>query len=111
MGGRELVVTTTIWEMRAENAAIHFSSLDGRGEKEDVDKHRDSEAAGVLGGAAVEFARMAGPALRELRFTAPHVSAAMVRPLEQAGWVALVLGVALLSWIVSRRGRGRCRCS
>ncbi len=60
-------------------------------------------AAAVLGGAAVEFARMTGPALRELRFTAPQVSAAMVRPLEQAGWVALALGVAVVSWMVSRR--------
>jgi hypothetical protein len=63
-------------------------------------------AASVLGGCAVEFARMAVPELAELRVAAPHVSAALVRPLEQAGWVALALGMALAAWMVSRRVAG-----
>ena len=60
-------------------------------------------AAGVLGWGAVELARYAGPALAEMRLTSPHVSSAMARPLEQAGWVAAALAVSLVSWMVSRR--------
>jgi hypothetical protein len=29
------------------------------------------------------------------------------RPVEQAGWVALALGISLLSWLLSRRLAGR----
>jgi hypothetical protein len=37
----------------------------------------------------------------------PHLSGNLVYPLEQAGWVALALGISLLSWLVSRRLAGR----
>jgi hypothetical protein len=54
----------------------------------------------------VEFVRFAGPALAELKLTQPHLSAAMVRPLEQAGWVVAALAVSLVSWMLSRRAAG-----
>ena len=64
-------------------------------------------AAGVLGWGAVELIRSGLPALREVSLTPPHLSAAVTRPLEEAGWVALALGVSLLSWLLSRRLAGR----
>jgi hypothetical protein len=63
-------------------------------------------AGGVLGWGAVEFVRFAGPALAEMKLTQPHLSAAMVRPLEQAGWVVAALAVSLVSWVLSRRAAG-----
>jgi len=36
-----------------------------------------------------------------------HLSADLVRALEQAGWVALALGSSLVCWLVSRRLAGR----
>ncbi len=62
----------------------------------------------VLGWGAVELVRFAGPALVELRQTQAHVAvnAAMVRPLEQAGWVVAALAVSLITWVVSRRVAG-----
>jgi|SRR5271157_979215 len=59
--------------------------------------------AGVLGWGAFELVRQAIPAVRELPLTNPHISAVLVRPLEQAGWVALALGASLLSWLLSQR--------
>src|ERR1700680_1415582 len=50
-------------------------------------------AAGVLGWGTVEFVRFAGPAMAEVKLTQPQISAAMVRPLEQAGWVVASLAV------------------
>jgi hypothetical protein len=63
--------------------------------------------AGVLGGGAYEFARLALPAVRELTFALPNLSAAAAQPLELAGWVALALGASLLSWMLSQRLAGR----
>jgi hypothetical protein len=63
-------------------------------------------AAGVLGWGVVEFVRFAGPAIAEVKLTQPHISAAMVRPLEQAGWVVAALAVSLVSWMLSRRAAG-----
>ncbi|MGO9317911.1 MAG: hypothetical protein ACLPXT_06990 [Terracidiphilus sp.] len=40
-------------------------------------------------------------------FTLPPLSTEQVRSLEQAGWVALALGISLLSWLLSRRLAGR----
>lgn len=37
----------------------------------------------------------------------PHLSGNLVQPIEQAGWVALALGVSLLCWLFSRRLAGR----
>jgi hypothetical protein len=65
-------------------------------------------AAGVFGWSAVELVRFARPALVELRTTQAHVAvnAAMVGPLEQAGWVVAALAVSLITWVVSRRVAG-----
>ena len=60
-------------------------------------------AAGVMGWGAVEFARSLGPAMATVKLSQPHVSAAVARPLEQAGWVAAALAVSLVSYLFSRR--------
>ena len=60
-------------------------------------------AAGVFGWGGFELTRQAIPAVRELALTQPHLSLAIERPLEQAGWVTL----ALASWMLSRRLAGR----
>lgn len=64
-------------------------------------------ASGVFGWGAVEFVRLAIPAARGMVFSMPHFSAVVSRPLEQAGWVALALGVSLVSWMLSRRIAGQ----
>jgi hypothetical protein len=64
-------------------------------------------AAVVLGGGAVELVRLAIPAVEDLALNSPHVSAAVILPMEQAGWVALALTASLLSWLLSRRLAGR----
>jgi hypothetical protein len=64
-------------------------------------------AAGILGAGIFEFARHALPAAGELKVNLPQISLASVRPLEQAGWVALALGVSLFSWMLSKRLAGR----
>jgi hypothetical protein len=63
---------------------------------------------GVLGWGAVELVRFAGHALVDLRHTPVPVAvtAAMVQPLEQAGWVVAALAVSLITWVVSRRVAG-----
>jgi hypothetical protein len=44
-----------------------------------------------------------------LTISLPHLSANLMRALEQAGWVVMALGMSLVSWLLSRRlaGRGR----
>jgi hypothetical protein len=64
-------------------------------------------AAGVFGWAGVELVRVAVPAMRENLLATPHLPAAMVQPFEQAGWVALALGVSLASWLLARTLTGR----
>ncbi|MGD0519721.1 MAG: hypothetical protein ABSA48_00565 [Terracidiphilus sp.] len=64
-------------------------------------------ASGVFAWAAVELARHALPAVSRISLTPPHLYAALERPLEQAGWVALALAASLLSWLLSRRLAGR----
>ena len=64
-------------------------------------------AAGVFGWGAVELVRLGVPAIKGIPPAAPHLSAAMVQPMEQVGWVALALGASLLSWLLSRRLAGR----
>jgi hypothetical protein len=39
--------------------------------------------------------------------TLPPLSVVQMRSLEQAGWVALALGMSLVSWLISRRLAGR----
>jgi hypothetical protein len=67
-------------------------------------------ACGVFGWGAVELARLAGPAFKGMSLATPnlpHLSGALQQPLEQAGWVALALGISLASWLLSRRLAGR----
>jgi hypothetical protein len=62
---------------------------------------------GAFGAAAFELVRQGLPAAGEFTLTTPHISVAMERPLEQAGWIALALGVSLFSWLLSKRLAGR----
>ena len=64
-------------------------------------------AAGVFGFGTYEFIKQAIPAARDIAFTQPHLSIAVTRPVEQAGWVAAALAVSLVSWLVSRRLTGQ----
>jgi hypothetical protein len=64
-------------------------------------------AAGVLGWGGYEIARFALPAAREFVLAAPRVSATLVEPLKEAGWVAGSLAVSLVCWLLSRRLAGR----
>jgi hypothetical protein len=64
-------------------------------------------AVGVLGWGAFELGRAALPAMHEISMTAPHLSGPLVRPLEEAGWVALALAVSLAASLFSRRLAGR----
>ena len=64
-------------------------------------------AAGVFSGGTVKLIRLdlLTPAL--LRFTLPPLSSAVIGQIEQAGWIAMALGVSLLSWLLARRLAGR----
>jgi hypothetical protein len=72
-------------------------------------------AGGIFGWGAVELVRVGLPLLGQLghgqsamNWIPPlHLSAGLVRSLEQAGWVALALGSSLVCWLVSRRLAGR----
>jgi hypothetical protein len=64
-------------------------------------------AAGVFWWDAVELVRLGVPAMKGISLVAPHLPAAMVRPMEQVGWVALALGASLASWLLSRRLAGQ----
>jgi hypothetical protein len=64
-------------------------------------------AAAVFGWGAYELVRTALPAVGTISFSQPHLSAAAVQPLEEAGWVAGALAVSLLSWLLSLRLAGR----
>jgi hypothetical protein len=63
--------------------------------------------AGVFAWGAVKLYRQGLPALSSTTLPLPHLPAALVVPVEQAGWLALALGVTLLSWLLSRRLAGR----
>lgn len=64
-------------------------------------------AAGVFGWSLLELTREGLPALNSLLLTPPHLPAALVAPVESAGWVTLALGVSLFSWLLSRHLVGR----
>ncbi len=64
-------------------------------------------ASGVFGWGTFELIRAGLPALGSLPLSAPHLSTADLRSIESAGWVALALGVSLISWLLSRRLAGR----
>ena len=63
--------------------------------------------AGVFAWGAGKLYRQGLPALSSTTLPLPHLPAALVVPVEQAGWLALALGVTLLSWLLSRRLAGR----
>jgi hypothetical protein len=63
--------------------------------------------AGVLGWSTVELVRHGIHAAGQVTLELPHLSGALNKPLEQAGWVVLALGVSLASWIFSRRIAGQ----
>jgi hypothetical protein len=52
-------------------------------------------------------AGLSQPGLSWLTNPLANLSAVQARPVEQAGWVALALGISLLSWLLSRRLAGR----
>ena len=64
-------------------------------------------ATGVFAWGAVELIRTGPPAVDLPSFAPPHLSVALMASVEQAGWVALALGVSLLSWLFARRLAGR----
>ena len=64
-------------------------------------------ATAVLGWGGYEFARFALPAAGELALASPRISATLVTPLKEAGWVAGSLAASLLCWLLSRRLVGR----
>ena len=64
-------------------------------------------AVGVLGWGGVELVRAALPAMRGISLSAPHISVALTRSIEDAGWVALALGISLVCSLLSRRLAGR----
>jgi hypothetical protein len=64
-------------------------------------------AAAVFGWGGVEFVRTAALEIKEISFAAPHLPSVVAHPPEQAGWVALALGVSLASWLLARRLAGR----
>ena len=63
--------------------------------------------AGVFGWGAVELIRHGLPAVGPIPPVPPHLAAELAEALKQAGWVALGLGVSLLSLLLSRRLGGR----
>lgn len=64
-------------------------------------------AAALLGWGAVEAIRHGAEVVRTIPAADGHYFVLPVRPLEQAGWVAMALGVSLISWAVSRRIAGQ----
>jgi len=60
-------------------------------------------AAGGLGWVAVGAVRNGLAGARSISLEQMRVSTALMRPSEQAGWVAVALGVCMVSWIASRR--------
>ncbi len=64
-------------------------------------------ASGVFAWGTVELFRTGLPAVNWISLTQTQHFAALERPLEQAGWVALALGISLLSWLLSRLLTGR----
>ena len=64
-------------------------------------------AAGVFGWGAEELVRFGVPAMKAHPMAMPHISLAMTLALQQAGWVALALGISLASWLLARKLAGR----
>lgn len=51
-------------------------------------------------------AKLSLPVLTAAPLLPAHIPAALVVPVEVAGWVVLALGVSLLSWLLARRLAG-----
>ena len=64
-------------------------------------------AGGVFAWSAVVLFRYGLPPVSGIPLIQPQHLAALERPIEETGWVALALGVSLLSWLLSRRLAGR----
>lgn len=62
--------------------------------------------AAVLGWCGFEGLRVALAHPEEISFAKMHVAAANWTALGPAGWVALALGISLLSWLLSRKLAG-----
>ncbi|MGD0731772.1 MAG: hypothetical protein ABR956_10945 [Terracidiphilus sp.] len=62
---------------------------------------------GALVWGAIELVHNGLPAGGGTFIPQPHLSVAPERPLQQATWVALALGVSLFSWLLSRRLTGQ----
>jgi hypothetical protein len=63
--------------------------------------------AAVLGWVTLKMIRQGFAEIRTISLAPPHIPAAAIQPIEQAGWVAAALGVSLLAWLFSRRLAGR----
>jgi len=64
-------------------------------------------AAAVFGWGGVEFVRWGVASARAIPLTVPHGSVAFTLPFDNAGWVALALGISLASWLLARKLAGR----
>jgi hypothetical protein len=63
--------------------------------------------AGVFGWGAFKLIRQGLPEMGSISLAPPNLPAAAIQPAEQTGWVAVALGISLLSWLLSRRLGGR----
>ena len=61
---------------------------------------------GGLGWGVVELTRMAIASAHDAQSVELPISQAMVQPMENLGWTALALAVALASWMLARRMSG-----
>lgn len=61
---------------------------------------------GVFGWAAVQFARQAIPAIRNISLTQRDFTLNLSHPVQEAGWIAFALVISLASWLYSRRLTG-----
>jgi hypothetical protein len=64
-------------------------------------------AVGVFGWGGFEIAREAMAAMRSGALTAPEISLHSLGPIGPGGWIAISLGVSLVSWAVSRKMVGQ----
>jgi hypothetical protein len=62
---------------------------------------------GALAWIILELIRRGLPTVSSPQLIIPQITPAIEHSLEQAGWVALALGVSLFSWLLSRRLAGR----
>ncbi|HXR40660.1 MAG TPA: hypothetical protein VN776_16270 [Terracidiphilus sp.] len=63
--------------------------------------------AGVFGWVGVELARLGVPAMKQNAWAMPQLPPGLMITVEEAGWVALSLGLSLASWLLARLLAGR----